>query len=79
MDNGKQHLGIFKTYGVNFLFNPAALDEGFNKDPLYANNPAAQNRGPWIKVLTTEQMRHKQPAMLLLTPSSASPHYLVAT
>ena len=43
-------LTIFKTYGVNFLFNPAAFDEGFNKDPLYANDPAAQNRGPWIKV-----------------------------
>ena len=43
-------LTIYKTYGVNFLFNPAAFDEGFNKDPLYANDPAAQNRGPWIKV-----------------------------
>ena len=43
-------LTILKTYGVNFLFNPAAFDEGFNKDPLYANDPAAQNRGPWIKV-----------------------------
>ena len=39
-----------KSYGVNFLLNPAALDEGFNKDPLYKNDPAAQNRGPWIKV-----------------------------
>ena len=38
------------TYGVAFLFNPAAFDEGFNKDPLYANDPAARNRGPWIKV-----------------------------
>ena len=43
-------LTIYKTYGVNFLFNPAAFDEGFNKDPLYKNDPAAQNRGPWIKV-----------------------------
>ena len=32
------------------MFNPAAFDEGFNKDPLYANDPAARNRGPWIKV-----------------------------
>ena len=38
------------SYGVGFMFNPAAFDEGFNKDPLYANDPAAQNRGPWIKV-----------------------------
>ena len=43
-------LTIFKTYGVNFMFNPAAFDEGFNKDPLYKNDPVAQNRGPWIKV-----------------------------
>ena len=38
------------SYGVGFMFNPAAFDEGFNKDPLYANDPAARNRGPWIKV-----------------------------
>ena len=38
------------SYGVGFMFNPAAFDEGFNKDPIYANDPAAQNRGPWIKV-----------------------------
>ena len=38
------------SYGVGFMFNPAAFDEGFNKDPLYVNNPAAQNRGPWVKV-----------------------------
>ena len=38
------------SYGVGFMFNPATFDEGFNKDPLYANDPAAQNRGPWIKV-----------------------------
>ena len=38
------------SYGVGFMFNAAAFDEGFNKDPLYANDPAAQNRGPWIKV-----------------------------
>ena len=38
------------SYGVGFMFNSAAFDEGFNKDPLYANDPAAQNRGPWIKV-----------------------------
>ena len=46
----KSTLTIYEAYGVNFLFNPAAFDEGFNKDPLYANDPAAQNRGPWIKV-----------------------------
>ena len=38
------------SYGVGFMFNPAAFDEGFNKDPLYANDPAARNSGPWIKV-----------------------------
>ena len=38
------------SYGVGYMFNPAAFDEGFNKDPLYANDPAARNRGPWIKV-----------------------------
>ena len=43
------------TYGVAFLFNPAAFDEGFNKDPLYANDPAAQNRGPWIKVFDNRE------------------------
>ena len=39
-----------KNYGVAFVYHPAMLDEGRKKDPLYANDPAAQNRGPWIKV-----------------------------
>ena len=43
------------SYGVGYMFNPAAFDEGFNKDPLYANDPAAQNRGPWIKVFDNRE------------------------
>ena len=43
------------SYGVGYMFNPAIFDEGFNKDPLYANDPAAQNRGPWIKVFDNRE------------------------
>ena len=44
-----------KIYGIAFTFNPAMLDEGRKKDPLYANDPAAQNRGPWIKVFDNKE------------------------
>ena len=33
-----------------YAFNPAMLDEGRKKDPLYADDPVAQDRGPHFLV-----------------------------
>ena len=44
-----------KLYGVAFLLNPAMLDEGRNKDPLYGNAPISRDRGPWIQVFDNRE------------------------